>query len=170
MKSFCIIADTGRGKSTYVKKLLRFFVSKGLKPFIYDVNNEYGEFQETKELPKVSDFKNEATKKTNSVIVFEEATIFFSSNAKDEDLRYMLVRKRHTKNVIIFVFHSLRSVPVEILDLINFIILFKTSDRETLVKSKFREDTEILELFEQVKQGEKNNFHYHKVLSRNNSV
>ena len=67
----------------------------------------------TESFPEMKDFLREATKKTGINILFEEATIFLSNTGKIEEVRNILVRKRHTQNNVFFVFHSLRSLPVE---------------------------------------------------------
>lgn len=168
--SIAVIGHTGRGKTEFTKKLLRI-TNKPV--FVYDVNNEYfGEFHKNKGLPEMKDFLKEATKKTGTNILFEEATIFLSNTGKIEEVRNILVRKRHTQNNIFFVFHSLRSLPVEIADLLDFIVLFHTNDRDTLIKSKFRDDLELTEMFDRVKEKTENtihtdeNFFYYEILSK----
>jgi hypothetical protein len=69
-----------------------------------------------------------AYNKKNSVSVIEEATIFFKSAAKQQQLQSLLVRSRHQNNFIFLCFHSLRSVPTWILDLTDALRLSKTND------------------------------------------
>lgn len=169
--SIALIGHTGRGKSTLTKQLLR---ATKLPSFIYDVNNEYsGEFHNNRFLMEFKDFLKESKNKTKTNIIFEEATIFVSNNSKVEEIRNLLVRKRHTENNIFFVYHSLRSLPVEIADLLDFIVLYHTNDRETLIKTKFRDDFDLIELFETVRKKTENatlddeNFFYYEILARN---
>lgn len=54
-----------------------------------------------------------------------------------------MVRKRHTNNLLIFNFHSLRAVPLYILDFVNYIYLRKTNDNPKLIENKFGEFPQI---------------------------
>jgi uridine kinase len=177
MKAFIIVANTGRGKTTLVKDLLRVFKNKGSNIIVYDPNREYfPEFHNNTTFLDEDTFLKQITERhsnglhkiNNSTIVFEEATIFFPNTKKSKGIRDLLVSKRHTKNNIIFVFHSLRTVPVEIIELVNFIILFKTDDREDIINSRFKFNPEILQLFNSVSEKSENDFHYFEILSKNN--
>lgn len=146
MKTFLIIGHTGRGKSTKVKEILSGLYCDKL---IYDVNNEHNT---GKPLPNINDFLTLAKKKVNTAIVFEEATIFFSNRGRSEEVIDLLVRKRHTNNIIILLFHSIRSVPNYIFELIDYIILFKTNDNEKLIHDKFKDNEEFIKLYNTVNQ------------------
>lgn len=145
MKSFLVVGSTGTGKTTFVKSLLK----KSKKPlYIYDINNEYKEFNNLYSFN--SDFNNfcEVTEnKKDSLIVYEEATIFFSNKGANTLTTGQLVRKRHTNNILVFVFHSLRTVPLHILDLTDYLILHKTGDNINLIERKFDGNSKILKPF-----------------------
>lgn len=132
MKAVILVAQTGQGKSTYCKNLLQQINKPKL---INDVNGEYPEFK-AGYLP-IDEFLKKANKANNTVIVFEEATIFFSTKSNDAQMRELLVRKRHTNNFIILIFHSLRSIPLYILELCNYMVLFKTNDTENSLLRKY---------------------------------
>lgn len=136
------IGRTGAGKTTVAKKLIK---ASNREALIYDVNNEY----ET-ELLEFDLFLKKGKEARNKCIVFEEATIFLSSNKSASDMRDILVRKRHTNNVIILNFHSLRGVPTYLLELTDYICLLQTNDNPTLIYQKFKEYPEIIEKFEAV--------------------
>lgn len=138
--NIAVIGATGTGKTTVCKKMLQL---SGKEPFIYDVNNEYG----SNKLIKINDFLQIATEKKNSFILFEEATIFFSHAGRTDEIMNLLVRKRHTQNVICLVFHSLRSMPLYILDMIDLIILFKTVENKGVIEKKYKDELEIIEAF-----------------------
>lgn len=146
MYAVAIVGTTGTGKTTHVKELIR--KSKG-NFIVYDVNNEYGTREE---LPTIEDFMKAANRKRNCLIIFEEATIFFSNRSTNKDLRELLVRKRHTNNFIVLVFHSIRTIPKEITDLLDFIYLRKTNDTEQIIDYKFGQNESLLRSFNQVKQ------------------
>lgn len=153
--SICIInvGNTGTGKTTETKDLLNAFKITEKSFFIYDVNKEFLEFYEGKFL-KFKEFLKEANTKTNTVIVFEEATIFFQHNKTSEDIYELLVRKRHTNNTLIFNFHALHQVPIFILDFANYMILRQTNDVPSLIQKKFETYKNIYESFEFVQESE----------------
>lgn len=126
-KAFIIVGAPGMGKTTFVKNIL-----KRVHPgtiWLYDVNNEYTEII-NQPLLDFDVFCKEAMKKRESILVFEEATIFLSNKGSNNELKNILVRKRHTHNTILLVFHSLRYVPKYLLDLCNYMALYKTNDPE----------------------------------------
>lgn len=160
MKALAVVGQTGSGKTTFVKNTL---ATLGNAPkFIYDVNAEY---YTKKNLPDFEKFLQIVNTKENSVIVFEEATIFLNNRSANSEIIRMLVRKRHANNFIILVFHSLRSVPVYITDLINYLVLFKTNDRATLVEQKFKNDDRILSLYNAVSKARDKHFHIVKQMA-----
>lgn len=156
-KVYAIIGGKGTGKSTFVKERLKQVNPRAI--FINDVNQEYTEI---KEMPYMDsdDFTILAAKLQNAVIVFEEATIFFGTHSQNKAMKNLLVRSRHTKNTIFLVFHSLRSLPTYIYELINFIILFKTNDNTKVIDSRFNVP-ELTELSERIKDN--NDLHYFEI-------
>lgn len=137
-KGILLIGMTGQGKSTYLKKLVE---ESGRRALIYDVNNEHNQ---GRNLPDFNEFLDKATKVKNHIIAFEEATIFFSSKSSDKQMRELLIRKRHTNNLIVLLFHSIRTIPIDIFDFVNYYVLFKTNDRLAYIKNKYKE-SQILE-------------------------
>lgn len=144
MKKFrgiLVVGGTGSGKTTIIKKL---FVNNWKRnKLIYDINNEYKEGL----MMPMDKFLNIVKTASNSMILFEEATIFFSNKGDVEELRYLLVSKRHRNNVIIFTFHSLQSVPINIFALCDLLVLHKTNDNYRLIKNKFDGHVELFEAF-----------------------
>lgn len=147
--AICIInvGSTGSGKTTVTKGLLREIP---LKKFIFDVNNEYREFGSQAVLMPMKNFLNEAKTKKDTCIVFEEATIFFRHSGTSEETYYLLVQKRHTNNIIIFNFHSLRQVPLYILDFCNYMYLLNTNDNPKNIEEKFGENEKIIQAFRKI--------------------
>jgi Cdc6-like AAA superfamily ATPase len=151
-KAIIIVGSTGEGKTTQVKEILKQ-TSQQLS--IFDVNNEYREFKNNNITQDFNLFLIESKKKINTCIVFEEATIFFSHQSGTEDIKNILVRKRHTKNLLIFNFHSLRQVPLFLLDFCDCLILFRTKDLESNIDKRFKENESILKAFAQLKNAPK---------------
>lgn len=149
----CIInvGATGTGKSTQTKELL---MQSSQPEFIYDVNGEYKDYKGAVSNLNFKDFLERAKEKRNTTIVFEEATIFFKQQGSSEDMLNLLVRKRHTNNLIILNFHSLRKVPLDILDFANYMIIRKTNDLDSVISKKYEEHIEIWEAYKEVKESE----------------
>lgn len=158
-KGFCIlcVGGTGSGKSYFIKnRMLPEFSGEFM---IFDINKEYLNFPNTyKKFIGHEDFMKIAKERTNTNIIFEEATAFFRNRGGGgAEALSLMVRKRHQNNNLVFVFHSLRAIPVEIFDFVNYIILFDTNDREDLVKSKYKEQPQIWGAFKEL-QSEKQPF------------
>lgn len=175
-KVFLIVADEGRGKTTLVKSMLRR-ISATHKLMIYDVQKEYTEFTGVQKLPSMKEFVDNTCalddlgycKVKDACIVFEEATLFFDDYHRANAIMPLLIGKRHNRNIIFFIFHTLDGIPRNLLRRINFLILFKTSDLEGNILAKYKTDPEIIDLFNDVKLKSASKFHYCNVLERNNS-
>jgi len=139
--SYCIIASTGQGKTTLTKKL-----TEGKPLLVYDVNGEYPDLSEDLNQSRCKFFGDPekfleiaSNKHGGTFCVLEEATGFLHGKSS-ESLRKFLIAKRHPQNLggrnIIFIFHTIQSVPPFILDMADFIILFKTGDDINAVKKK----------------------------------
>lgn len=151
-KTWIVVGATGEGKSEFVKKTLlpRF---KNFDKCLFDVNNEYTAFEnQIKGFPKIDEFISIAQKRTNTLFLFEEATAFFNNRIVAQNMIEILVRKRHANNFYIIVFHSLRSIPVQLFEFCNYLVLYKTNDRADMVLSKYKDNPEIIEAFEKVQK------------------
>jgi Cdc6-like AAA superfamily ATPase len=136
-KSIIIVGATGTGKTTYVKSLIAKVPNKKAL-FIYDVNNEYAEYFPYK-LVGIEDFMEKTQFISGGVFVLEEATIYLNNRSCNTYLQELLVRKRHTNNTIILVFHSMRSVPRYIYELSNYVTVFKTNDAPDLTARELKD-------------------------------
>lgn len=120
------------GKTTLSKKLLNER-AKGMPCMVYDINNEY-----KKEYPKPFEdfeiFLDKIKEVKGHYILIEEATIFFNGHQIAKDMVSVLVRARHTQNIIHLNFHSFSSVPRDIYSLLDYVTVFKTNDSEDLLK------------------------------------
>ncbi len=140
-KSYCIIAQTGEGKSTLARQLT---ANKPL--LVFDVNGEYQDLptdlnqSRCRFYGEVKDFIKIATNKHGGTYcLLEEATGFFHGRSEEETRRFV-IGKRHPVEKggrnIIFLFHTVQSVPPFVLDTADFIILGKTGDDISAVKKK----------------------------------
>lgn len=142
MKAILNVGFTGTGKT---QETIALCNKVNLQKIIYDPNSEYkGKVNNAIFIQSGSGvafteycFKNFAKKDASKCIVFEEATTIFEHKNKNELIMDLLVKKRHHNNLLIFNFHSLRGVPLYILDYTSEIILRYTNDSLDFVQKKF---------------------------------
>ena len=151
--AIAVVGRTRTGKTTFIKnELLTAYPAATV--YVYDVNNEYPQFYKpiakSGTFPSVKEFLTYAGKLRNSVLLFEEATIYFKHANNSEELQNILIRKRHMNNIIILTFHSLRAVPLYILESLNFIVIKKTNDRPDVIESKFKDHESIYDAYADV--------------------
>jgi hypothetical protein len=144
-KLILIIAGTGQGKSTLLKK-----ITAGKPVIIYDVNGEHNElpYDVTKSRCRffnddVNTFIEEVNKKHGGTFcVFEEATGFFNGTTAKKTLK-MIVGKRHPEALggrnIVMIFHAVRTIPPNILAHVNMYFMGYTMESADEVKEKHKE-------------------------------
>lgn len=146
---YLVIGAPGTGKSPFAQKMI-----EGRRCFVFDVNDEYGnrtkyDGQKPFLLPTdikqprcryigwdIKQFTNIAMSRTENVVVMEEATAFFRGNQSSLTSRLIIGRK-HTRNVLVFLFHSINRVPPEIMELADWVVLLRTNDEEKTVEKKY---------------------------------
>lgn len=137
-----VIAHTGQGKTTFCKKMI-----EGKPCLVFDVNNEYTDLPNVEDdpgaprsrdtqldMPTFVNFCSQAV--FNKIVVIEDATGFFRGNMSGDFIR-MIQRKRHANNNYVLLFHSIASVPRQIKDFANYVVLFKTNDIDSDVYKKY---------------------------------
>ena len=77
-------------------------------------------------------------------------------------MKNILVRARHTQNIIQLNFHSWLSVPRNIFNLLDYVIIFKTNDQIQSLKGKY-DNPEVMKVFEEARNS-KNPF-FNKTVS-----
>jgi ABC-type sugar transport system ATPase subunit len=132
-----ICGATGTGKTTFIKSLFSKVNPDSI--IVYDVNNEYSDFFPFP-LQDFETFTDKLTRINNGIIALEESTIFLNNRGTNYNVTELLVRKRHSKNYIILVFHSLRSIPRYIYELSNYITVFKTNDSPQMTARELKDD------------------------------
>ena len=146
------------GKTTLTKRLLE---KSKLKKVIYDINQEYKDFYD-KPFVDFNVFLDKIVELKNSHIVIEEATIFFRQRSQAEQMINLLVRARHTGNIIQLNFHSFKSVPKDIYNLLDYVTILKTNDSLKDVKDKF-DNKDIIKAFEEARESK--NPYFNKTVS-----
>lgn len=156
--SIIVVGKRGAGKSNFLKGK----ISKAHKNSlcIFDKQGEYKDYYQ-KHTPSFRDFISIAKKLSDSVQVWEEMTVFLSIRSSYEEIKEICVDARHKNNMIFWVFHSLRTIPRDIFDLSDIIVLFKTNDSPSLIKNKF-ESEPLNNAFERVNQNK--DPHYFEVV------
>jgi GTPase SAR1 family protein len=160
IRTICIGAS-GTGKSTLTRKMLENKPEK-MPCLIYDINQEYLDFY-PEPFEDFDLFLNKLVLPTTKhhYIIIEEATIFFNSHSNEVEMKNILVRARHTGNIIQLNFHSFASVPKGIYNLLDYVIIFKTHDNELSVKQRF-DHPKVLESFNECRQSD--NDHIYKIV------
>ena len=134
--SVCI-GKRGCGKTTYSKQMLDSRPQQ-MPVLIYDINKEYLDYY-PEEFVDFDVFllmlSGEDIRK--HYIIIEEATIFFSTRSRFEEMMNVLVRARHTGNIIQLNFHSFSSVPKNIYHLLDYVVVFKTNDTTKDITDRF---------------------------------
>lgn len=152
-KCIVIAGGKGTGKSTILRKLIEQVPEQYL--LLYDVNNEHKKTRYVKGdgksyLPDIEDFLFQASLSENVVIACEEASIFFTSHNKSEDMLKILTQARHTGNGFVLIFHSLRAIPDYMISYINHLIILKTmGDSPEKIDKKFN-DSRVLQAYERI--------------------
>lgn len=125
-----IIGYQGSGKTPIAKNLA---LQSGFKnKIVFDCRHEYDETIFT-QFVNFNNFKNHLQTAKNSFIIFEEATGYIGS-FRDLELTDLLIGVEHNRNTIVFLFHSIKSVPLFMLELSRFIILLPTNDSPEFIK------------------------------------
>ena len=162
MNIYIIIGAAGMGKTPFVRSLI-----EGRRCYIFDVQNEYGmrtKYPGQKPVG-LSDNKNDyrarytgvspenfiedCFMKRNTLCVFEEATAFFEGRTSPA-MRKLLINRYHTGNNYALIFHSINSVPPRIMEMANYVVLFRTNDEPDNVKRKY---SRLFEPFTELRAG-----------------
>ena len=156
-----LIGHTGQGKTTFLNtEFLKNVVAKNpantqkniysicaasKKQYIFDVNNEYmlpndirtSNFMRHTECD-INRFIEVSKNIRGYNIVIEDATGFLRGRQSATFAR-LLTGKIHTQNNFIILFHSINRVPPELMEMANFVVLFKTVDNIDSLK-KFKNE------------------------------
>lgn len=144
-----VIGGTGEGKTTYARSLC-----VGKKHIAVDYSDDFKGYTRYTAVhaPEkfLENFTPQKEKIRNTLVVIDEATIWFDVGTKDCNLKNALVRKRHSGNDYVLLFHSLSDVPKYIRKFSDFLVLFKTTDGEADTE-KFAAQDKILSALEKLK-------------------
>lgn len=147
--AFVVVGKTGSGKTTFVKENFTDEIFDKDKLFIHDINDEYGVGRWEGKWPE---WLKQMEKRTNSIIIIEEATANMDSRKDFDEIRHKLTLKRHDNNTFVFVFHSLARIPNSIIYLVDGWYIFQTHDNPKLVNQKYAEMPHVLDAYNQVQK------------------
>lgn len=162
MNLIVVIGHTGQGKTPYINRFLGNAASnpdpiskkskyratnRSKRQYIFDVNNEYLFPADRGPVSPqmrhvdgdVKRFISVAKGLKNTNVIFEDATGFLRGK-QSEGFARLLTQKMFSKNNYILVFHSINRVPPEIMEMSNYIVLFKTNDNFDVIDKKFRNE------------------------------
>lgn len=128
--SICVVGSTGVGKTTFVKSII-----KDVHPTNIVKYDPFDEYEKGYNI-EIDNFLQLDYK--NKLILVEEATSVLSFYNRIDIIK-MLTRRRHNNVSSVFVFHSIRSIPVYIFDFLDGIFFFRTNDRRDIVEKKYKD-------------------------------
>lgn len=147
---YIVCGAPGMGKSPFIRKL----IGTNKRCLVFDIANEYGGRTKyagqqavnlnnnTNDLRSrytgsdLSSFIKICERKKDTICVFEEATGFFQGMVGKETTR-LIINRYHTGNTYCFIFHSINSIPPRIMEIANYVILFRTNDEAETVYRKY---------------------------------
>jgi len=148
-KVYVIIARKGAGKSTFIEE--EILTPWGFrKNYILNFNNEYKKFKNAykgivnKELFFQTIEAEASQEGANSNIILEEADSYCRKRHTDGRILNQLTRTWHTKNIVVFVFHSILAIPKEFFASIDFWVIYQTQDDPEEVKKYYKGRKDIL--------------------------
>lgn len=147
-----IVGYQGAGKTLLSKSLIKSVHSSNLR--ILDINNEYTEFggrvADKEGEPDFDTYIEMMIAEKKKVFVTEDATVIFSHRGYDPRLVRAIIKKRHSENVYIFLFHSLRVIPRDVFEYSDELWLLKTADTDDTIAGKYK-GTGVIELLNDVR-------------------
>lgn len=167
-----IIGAPGEGKTPFCKKMIGGADTgqPDRRCFIFDINNEYGNRSKyANQVPfnissnirdprsryvgdDIEVFLRAAMAKSDSIVVMEEATAFFEGKTS-KMTRRMIINRYHVRNTYMFLFHSINSVPPRIMEVANYVVLFKTNDEHDTVYRKYSRLGPAFDALQSVRHG-----------------
>lgn len=140
---------TGTRKTTWIREQVLLRVN--LPRYINDIDREF--MPEFHNVPYInpSEFKKKVQDKWESIFVFSEAGIYFShKEGVDMVMREILKSARKRGNWVVFDFHAISELPVEMLRFCNYLVIKKTVMETSQQINKFKQYPEILEAYTKV--------------------
>ena len=156
LKVHLIVGRRNVGKSHLINEFIDQIGAN--RCIVFDPNSEHSKSCSVDKFETVDEFMAEIYEigvrekkwKEQPVYIFvEESTAYFRSK-KDKSPRdeAMISRNRHLGIEFYFIFHSLRSIPLWILEYADNIFLFKTTDKKNAFYQAWKKYPKVVEAFE----------------------
>lgn len=123
------VGKRGTGKTTKAQKFVRSLQMP------YEVYDYHGDWK--RPLMEKDKFVESCLTAKNKTYVFEDASGFFSKGGVTMKMLQCLARSRNANVCIVLCFHSLRLIPLDILDMSDLIVLHNTNDNPEAISRKF---------------------------------
>lgn len=117
---------TGNGKTKRTLMLMELYPEK--TPYVVDPTYQYVKFKNIKQINPSIDIRIPLQRIKNGLIIIDEAQLYFTHAASNAPLIAALSVCRHNNSMTILNFHTLRQVPIYIIDYVNQIVLGHTND------------------------------------------
>ena len=147
-----VIGGKGTGKSTFIReKFISQALDKNYFPIIFDPQHEEKYTEVLDQLGEGNYYKGKLilftfwefvdyidhAKPTNSIIVFEECSIYFTkTQVIPESIREIIISSRHDNNTLIFVFHAMVDTSSWIFRQCSHLWLKHTNDAKRAFQAK----------------------------------
>lgn len=136
------VGKRGTGKTTKAQKFVHSLKMQ------YEVYDYHGDWK--RPLIDKIQFVENCLKSKNKTYVFEDASGFFSKGGVTMKMLQCLARSRNANVCIVLCFHSLRLIPLDILDMSDLIVLHNTNDNPEAISRKFGDWAVIWDGFDEL--------------------
>jgi hypothetical protein len=136
-KVFIVCGERGSGKTSWMRQLVQ---KSKLPYYVYDFHGDWNV-----QLTSMEDFVAACNKAKNCIFVYEDATSYISTGSVKQTFRRALARSRGQGVTILLVFHSLRLIPLDLFEMANYLVLFRTKDQFERIEKRFEDFPKIID-------------------------
>lgn len=138
-----VCGTRGTGKTTFLKSIIQ---KTKIPYFVYDFHGDWNA-----KPVDMDQFIEMCNKAKNCNFIFEDATSYCSQGGIKHTFRRAITRSRGQGVNIYLVFHSLRLIPLDIFEMADYLILFKTKDQTERITGRFMDFPHILTAYHEIR-------------------